>query len=64
MDRKAILGEDEYSCFGIQDTKRKPYGKRGEEVKVISESWPALIVENKRGERFPVHIDKVTFKTK
>lgn len=64
MDRKAILNEDEFSCFGVQDTKRKPYGKRGEEVTVISESLPALIVETKKGDRFSVHIDKVTFKTK
>lgn len=63
MDKKATLAQDEFSCFGIQDKDRKPYGKRGEEVKVISESLPALIVENKRGERFPVHIDKVNFKT-
>lgn len=60
--KTATLNEDVFSNFGTGDPKRKPYGRRGEEVTVISESLPALIVEAKNGERFPVHVDKVTFK--
>lgn len=36
--------------------KRNIYGKRGEVVRIVSVSLPAVIVENVRGERFPVEI--------
>lgn len=40
----------------------KVYGKAGEEVKIVSEDHdPVLIVQNKNGERYPVHKDKIEF---
>lgn len=63
MTRTATINENIFSVFGKEDKIRVPYLKRGEEVIVISESLPALIVETKKGERLPVNIDKVTFKT-
>jgi hypothetical protein len=61
---KAILNEDVYSNFDIQNKFRKPYAKRGDTVTIISESLPAAIVETKNGERFPVNIKKLTIKSK
>lgn len=40
--------------------KGKLYGRAGEEVKIISDRWPAMIVENKSGERYAVNIDDLT----
>jgi hypothetical protein len=60
---KAIVNTDVFSVFGKEDKHRLPYLKRGEEVTVISESLPALIVETKKGDRVPVNISKVNFKT-
>lgn len=63
MNNEVILNEDVYSNFNIADKDRRPYGKRLEKVTIVFESLPALIVENKRGERFSVNVSKVTFKT-
>jgi len=42
----------------------KVYGKKGDEVKLVSkEHEPVIIVEDKQGKRFPVHISKVDFLT-
>lgn len=57
-----LLNEDVYSNFDINAKDRKPYGKKGEEVTVVEERLPALIVETKKGIRFSVNVDKVTFK--
>lgn len=62
MTEEVTLKIDVYSHFNINDKNRKPYAKRGEKVKIISESLPALIVETKKGERFPVNIENVIFK--
>lgn len=65
---KAKLAADVYSNFcgrvEIPDPKAKggvriehgpmPYGKRNEEVMVISDRDNVLIVENKQGNRYPV----------
>ena len=38
------------------------YGKKGDEVRVVSKEFePVLIVEDRDGKRFPVHISKVDF---
>ncbi|MBK7885512.1 MAG: hypothetical protein IPJ81_18235 [Chitinophagaceae bacterium] len=36
------------------------YGKQGEEIKVISKQGAMCIVENTKGERFPVNISALT----
>lgn len=44
-------------------SKLKPevlYGKEGEEVNVISEDGQVAIVENDKGDRFPVRMDLLT----
>lgn len=55
---EAVLLEDVYSNFKAK--KSDPYGKRGEKVVVITESETVLIVENKKGNRYPVHISKIS----
>lgn len=62
INEKAILNEDVFSNFDTQKKNRKPYGKRGEEVIIISESLPAVVVEAKNGDRFPVNINRITIK--
>ena len=38
------------------------YGKKGDEVVVVSKEFtPVLIVQDTRGQRFPVHVSKVDF---
>lgn len=64
IDEEVTLITDVYSNFSINEKDRKPYAKRGEKVKIISESLPALIVETKKGLRFPVNVEKVIFKIK
>ncbi len=39
--------------------KSKVYGEAGDKVKIVSDHHPALIVENVKGERFPVLADNV-----
>ena len=34
---------------------KKLYGKKGDKVKMISESESACVVEDKLGKRFPIH---------
>lgn len=45
-----LLSDDIISTFH----KLKPYGKKGEKVKEVSDHGNVLIVENLKGERFPV----------
>lgn len=44
----------------VRGSKGNLYGKKGAEVKEISFSEPVIIVEDKNGERFPVHIQSLT----
>ena len=60
---RATINQTLFSNFGIEDKNRKPYAKRGDEVTIIFESLPAMIVENKKGERFAININKLTIKT-
>lgn len=50
-----ILLADVYSTFH-KGNKPILYGKKGQEVKEISQHGEVLIVEAKNGSRFPVHI--------
>lgn len=43
----------------IYSGRNKLYGKRNTEVKEVSRSHPVIIVEDKSGERFPVHIENL-----
>lgn len=36
------------------------YGKRGEVVKIVSVSLPAVIVEDVKGDRFSVRMDEIS----
>ncbi len=47
---------DVYSLVG----KGKIYGYSGDEVKIISDKGNVLVVEDSKGNRFPVSIDEVT----
>lgn len=40
--------------------KKQLYGRKGEKVKLISESLPAVIVENEKGDRFPTYQGNIT----
>lgn len=48
------LQTDKYSA-----SKGTLYGKRGELVRIVCESLPAVIVENDKGERYAVRFDEV-----
>lgn len=43
----------------LSNSKGRIYAKKGEEVKVISSYENVLIVEDKKGERFPCPVDAV-----
>lgn len=61
MGDKAILVKDVFSVF--DKAKKKALGKRNEEVTIISTPLPAVIIENKKGERFSTHISSLIIKT-
>ncbi len=63
VGQKAVLSEDVHSCFNSKKGKEK-YGSKGDEVEVISESYPALIVKGKTGVLFPVNQSKVEIKNR
>jgi hypothetical protein len=52
----AILTCDVFSFFHSSDKDRKPYGRKGGKVTIISDRGNVLIVENTNKERFPVTI--------
>lgn len=39
----------------IYSTRKTLYGKRGDKVRIISVSPPAVVVENEKGDRFPIN---------
>ena len=47
----------------ISNNKKTLYAKQGDEVFIIANHYPALIVCNYIGEKFPCHTDKLS-KTK
>lgn len=52
---KVKLVEDLFSSV-----KKNQYAKKGDTVTITSiHHWPVLLVEDKKGERFAVHINKV-----
>ncbi len=55
----AILNQDVYSNFNTKSCKEK-YGSKGDEVEIISESYPAMIVKGKNGILFSINQDKVS----
>jgi hypothetical protein len=55
---KTLLN-DEISCFKNKTPQNKVYAKKGERVKVISISQPAVIVENSKGNRFPTILNNL-----
>lgn len=44
-----------YLNTDIYSTKRTLYGKKGDKVRIISESPPAVVVENEKGGRYAVN---------
>lgn len=52
---KAILTEDVKS----NKSDKPPYGNKGESVEIISESETVFIVENTKGNRYPVASSKL-----
>lgn len=48
---------DIFSKYSKHKGKPLRYARKGEKLKIISVSSPAVIVENGVGERFPMHID-------
>ncbi len=60
MTTTYYLGQTVTSSF----KKGYVYGEAGTEVKVISDTIDVAIVEDKKGNRYPVHKDKLITKTK
>lgn len=59
---RATINEDVFSLFNKTDKKRKPLLKKGDEVRIIDCIGQVLIVEDKKGERWPVNINHVIIK--
>lgn len=58
-DKQLVLKEDILSGYFVKGV-RLVYGKKNEVVALVTSSHGnVLIVEDKDGVRFPVHIDKV-----
>ncbi len=57
MNRCQLL-EDIHS-HSAREKGRLPYGKAGEVVRVICDRQGVLIVEGKKGQRFPVRVELV-----
>lgn len=59
LDKEILYPQAELQEDVISTIKGKVYGKKGEIVKVYADKENVLIVENSRGNRYPVSITKV-----
>lgn len=48
-----------YLNTDIKSSKGHYFGKKGDKVRIISESPPAVVVENEKGDRYPVNITQI-----
>ena len=48
-----------YLNTDIRSIRGTLYGKRGYKVRIVSESLPALVVGNEKGERYAVNITQI-----
>lgn len=54
MEKTMICLSDQLSMFYKDGKKPKVYARKGETIKIVSESGSVLIAENNKGERFPM----------